>query len=125
MLAFLQFLYENSLSLRVIANHIGSLKAKGRNCLDGQLMGCCTFPNPLCTFKNITNNSSFTPRFKGYFDNLPYKLLIWNAPHSKPAFTPARHLLGKDVIFAPPGTHIQIKWAKNMQQATAHKFVKI
>ena len=101
--------------------------------------------------KSITNNGNFQPKFKGYFDITIMKKYLWLvnilvtqiymgdfpvsffaglrisniAPHSRAAFSPFIHLLRKDVIFAPPGAHILIKWAKNMQQATAHKFVQI
>ena len=47
------------------------------------------------------------------------------APHSKAAFSPSRHLLHKDIIFAQPGAHILIKWAKNMQKRTEYKFIQI
>ena len=150
MLAFMQFLHDNALSPRVIANYIASLKAKAK-----MLQWSCTsllHPSIPLFIKSITNNGSFQPKFKGNFDiptlrkislacnNLSdpdlYRaiflvsffafLCISNiAPHSKAAFSPFIHLLRKDVIFAPPGAHILIKWANNMQQTTSHKFVQI
>ena len=46
------------------------------------------------------------------------------APHSLVTFSPRKHLQ-KDIIFAPPGAHVFIKWAKNMQDAKKYKFIQI
>ena len=47
------------------------------------------------------------------------------APHSSRQFNPQNHLLRQDVIFAPPGTHIILKWCKTMQDAKSTHIVQI
>ena len=47
------------------------------------------------------------------------------APHSSKQFNPQRHLLRQDVIFAPPGAHIILKWCKTMQDAKSTHIVQI
>ena len=41
------------------------------------------------------------------------------------AFNPAVHPLRKDIIFAPPGLLLLVKWAKNMQKNTQYKFLQL
>ena len=38
------------------------------------------------------------------------------APHSSSRFNPSFHSLRQDLIFAPPGAHLLIKWTKTLQQ---------
>ena len=47
------------------------------------------------------------------------------APHSVAAFSNSKHLLRKDVLFAPPGAHILQKWSKSMQISTDYRFIQI
>ena len=47
------------------------------------------------------------------------------APHSLKAFDSTRHLLHQDIIFAPPGAHVLLKWTKTMQNRTEHQFIQI
>ena len=35
-------------------------------------------------------------------------------PHSQKAFDPTRHLLRQDMIFAPQGVHVLLKWTKKL-----------
>ena len=41
------------------------------------------------------------------------------------AFDPAKHLLRRDVAFLYPGTHITLKWAKNLQAPERTHTVKL
>ena len=150
LLCFLQYLHNNKLSPGVIANYLSSVKVKA-NTLRWPLS---VFHHPFIQrfFKSIKVNGQFVPKHKGFFDLPTLKaisqtcrilddpilyravfllaffgfLRVSNiAPHSVSAFSPCRHLLRKDVIFAPPGAHVLIKWAKNMQEARKYKFVQI
>ena len=47
------------------------------------------------------------------------------APHSSKQFDPHKHLLRRDVTFAPPGAHIILKWCKTMQDAKSTHIVQI
>ena len=47
------------------------------------------------------------------------------APVSSTQFDKKRHLLRSDITFAPPGVHIKIKWAKNIQAPEKIHFVKL
>ena len=46
-------------------------------------------------------------------------------PHSVNAFSVFKHLTKADVIFAPPGAHIIVKWTKTMQFQNKCKVIKI
>ena len=46
-------------------------------------------------------------------------------PHSGREFSVFKHLTKADVIFAPPGAHIIVKWSKTMQFQTKCKVIKI
>ena len=47
------------------------------------------------------------------------------APHSLKLFDPNKHFLRQDVIFAPPGAHLILKWCKTMQDNKSHHVVQI
>ena len=47
------------------------------------------------------------------------------ALHSVKKFDPSRHFLRQDVIFAPPGTHLIIKWTKTLQDNKSHHVVQL
>ena len=47
------------------------------------------------------------------------------APPFSKAFDPAKHLLRRDVAFMYPGTHISLKWAKNLQAPERTHTVKL
>ena len=46
-------------------------------------------------------------------------------PHSISSFDPLKQLTGEDVIFAPPGALIIIKWSKTLQFRNKIKLLKI
>ena len=138
-LYFLEFLYSNSVSPRVIANYVSSLKTAAKRYkwdsepLQHQLVSAY--------LRSISINSTFTPTPKGIFgldtlvsiskacgrlqDPVLYKaifltslfafLLMSNiAPHYRARVDPGRHLLRQDIIFASPGAHILLKWSNTM-----------
>ena len=47
------------------------------------------------------------------------------AAHSSRQFDPSNHFLRQDVIFAPPGAHLVLKWTKTMQDHKANHIVQI
>ena len=47
------------------------------------------------------------------------------APPSPKAFDKERHFLRRDVTFAYPGTHLRLKWAKNIQAPERIHLVKL
>ena len=47
------------------------------------------------------------------------------APHSIARFDPDKHFLRQDVIFAPPGAHLIIKWTKTLQDNKSHHVVQL
>ena len=46
-------------------------------------------------------------------------------PPSHSSFNPLQHLARGDVIFAPPGVHIIIKWSKTLQSSNSCKIIKL
>ena len=149
-LSFLEFLYSNSVSPRVISNYVSSLKTAALRYkwdsepLQHQLLSAY--------LRSISINSTFNPIPRGTFDldtlvsiskacdklqdPLLYRAIFLTAffaflhmsniaPHSRAKFDPGRHLLRQDVIFASPGAHILLKWSKAMQNRIAHQFVQI
>ena len=47
------------------------------------------------------------------------------APHSRYKFDQNKHFLRQDIIFAQPGAHVLLKWAKTLQDSTVHHFVQL
>ena len=47
------------------------------------------------------------------------------AHHSIAWFDPDKHFLRQDVIFAPPGAHLIIKWTKTLQDNKSHHVVQL
>ena len=57
-----------------------------------------------------------------YFSFLRLSNLV---PHSIASFPPLYHLARADIIFAPPGIQIIVKWTKTLQSRNAIKILKI
>ena len=150
LLAFLEYLYVNHLSPKVIQNYLSSLKTFAR----AHGAPSAPFSHHLIAayVRSISINSTFFPLPKGIFD-LNTLLLMTRAcdllddpplykasfllaffgflrmsniaPHSRAKFDPNRHLLRQDIIFAPPGAHVLLKWTKTLQESRSHHFVQI
>ena len=46
-------------------------------------------------------------------------------PHSSKQFDTEKHFLRQDVIFAPPGAYLILKWCKTMQDNKSHHILQI
>ena len=57
-----------------------------------------------------------------YFSFLRLSNLV---PHSSKLFSPFYHFARGDIIFAPPGLQVIIKWSKTMQARNVAKILKI
>ena len=47
------------------------------------------------------------------------------APHSAATFDPAVHILRQDLIFAPPGAHLLLKWTKTLQDNKSFHVIQL
>ena len=47
------------------------------------------------------------------------------APHSSSKLDPCFHFLRQDLIFAPPGVHLLIKWTKTLQHHKSHDWIQL
>ena len=46
-------------------------------------------------------------------------------PHSLRKFSQEYHFLRQDLIFAPPGAHLPIKWTKTLQHHKSHHWIQL
>ena len=58
----------------------------------------------------------------GFFSFLRISNLV---PHSIAGYDPLRHLSRADLIFAPPGINVTVKWSKTLQNRDKFKVIKI
>ena len=149
-LVFLEYLHQNSLSPKVIKNYLSSIATMSKAY---SIDYTATYhPAVLRYIRGLSLTSPFRPTPRGIFD-IPtlyaiskqcetlsdpilfraifltsfYAFLRMSniAPLSSKQFNPQRHLLRQDVIFAPPGAHIILKWCKTMQDAKSTHIVQI
>ena len=125
-LTFLEYLYQNSISPKVIQNYLSSIRTMANECaLDTSPLSHYSVAKYI---RSISINSTFRPTPRGIFDLhtlyrismacdiLPDPLLFRAiflvafygflrmsnmAPHSKKQFSKDRHILRQDLIFAP------------------------
>ena len=150
LLAFMEFLYANAISHRVISNYISSIKLAAKR-FDWHL---APFSHHLIHsyLRSIAINSTSLPTPRGIFylttlaaisracnileDPILFRaafLLAFFAflkmsnipPHSRYKFNTTTHILRQDIIFQDPGAHVLIKWTKTLQDRSAHHFVQI
>ena len=150
MLVFLEFLAANALSFRVVINNISALKYM----FVRYAWSVAVFEDPMVKrmLKGISYTIRSQPSPKGLFtlsqireisrlckvfeSSLTYRsafllafyglLRISNiAPPCSKAFDKERHFLRQDVTFAYPGTHLRLKWAKNLQAPERIHVVKL
>ena len=149
-LAFWEYLHINSLSHKVILNYTSSLKrAALKYSWHPEVLSHRLVMEYL---RSISINSRFAPTPRGIFDLSTLALIsrtctILNDPilfraifllaffvflrmsniatHSRFKFDFNRHMLRQDLIFAPPGAHILLKWTMTLQERSAHHFVQI
>ena len=149
-LSFLEYLYQNGLSPKVIKNYLSSISSvlKFFN-LDVSSLAHISISHYL---RSISINSSFRPTPRGIFDITTlyqiskacdtlsdpalYRALFLTAffgflrmsnlaPHSSSKFDHTRHLLRQDIIFHPPGVHLLIKWTKTLQDYNSHHLIQL
>ena len=149
-ITFLEYLFINQISYKVMLNYMSSLKSVARTYpwdispLDNPLVGAY--------LRSIKINSTFSPTIRGVFDiNILHSISVACdilldpplfraafllaffaflrmsniAPHSKSAFDPFRHILHQGMLFLHPGSPILLKWTKTLQDRSAHHFVQI
>ena len=149
-LAFLEYLHQNSLSPKVIKNYLSSIKSMAFQFnIDHSALSHYTISRYL---RSLSINSTFRPTPRGIFDiQTLYRISILCdslhdpslfraiflvafygflrmsniAPHSSKCFSQDIHFLRQDVIFAPPGMHLIIKWTKTLQDHRAHHIIQL
>ena len=130
-LAFLEYLYQNNISLKVIKNYLSSISTMAKFY---QINHPDIFhPSVARYVRCISINSSFQPTPRGIFDvKILYTILVSCdqisdpplfraiflsffyaflrmsdvAPHSRSQFDPSKHFLRQDLIFGHPGAHL-------------------
>ena len=139
-IAYLQFLDSNHISSNAMANHLSAIKAKmsifglSTSCFQDQRINyfqkSVTLHRPFkASLKNlididtlhlIVRACDFT--YMGQIFKAIYTLAFFSfvrlsnlVPHTRNAFSPYHQLARGDVIFAPPGLLLIIKWSKTMQ----------
>ena len=149
-LIFLEYLYINSLSPRVIKNYLSSLATMARQFN----FDTSNFYHHMIQryLRSISINSRFAPTPRGLFDikTLYYISISCDtlsdpilcraifltacfgflrmsnvAPHSLSKFHPDKHFLRRDLAFSPPGAHLLIKWTKTLQDHKAHHVIQL
>ena len=150
LLAYLQFLTTNGSSAPTLANHMSAIKANlAIHGLPTQI-----FHDPRIKYfqKSITLHRPFKPALKAIIDIDTLQLMVrlcdssymgqvFKAvytvaffsflrlsnlvPHSTKLFSPLYHLARGDIIFAPPGLHMLIKWSKTIQDRKTVKILKL
>ena len=141
MLLFLEFLAAQSMSSRVICNYISALKhyflryswrayVLEANVITNMLRGIKLSvykpptPKPLFTLQQLREISrlcyyfpspaafraAYLIAFFGFF-----RISNIAPPPFRSSFDPTKHLLRSEVLFAHPGCHLPVKWAKNIQ----------
>ena len=149
-LTFLEYLHKNALSVKVIRNYLASISTMAS--LYNLDHAVVTHPLVNRYLRGLSLHSPFRPTPRGIFDvhtlylisqqcdTLPDPILFRAifltafyaflrmsnmAPHSLKLFDPNKHFLRQDVIFAPPGAHLILKWCKTMQDNKSHHVVQI
>ena len=150
LLSFLEYLYQNAISPKIIATYLASIKARAS--LYSWDVSAFAHSAVSRYIRSITINSNFTPVARGIFDirtlynisiscdilsdPILYRAIFLTAfygflrmsniaPHSASKFDQNRHFLRKDVIFAPPGMHMLIKWTKTLQDHKSHHWIQL
>ena len=149
-LTFLEYLYQNLISPKVISSYLSSIHSKAG--LYSWDTSSLSHPAIHRFIRSININSKFSPTPRGVFDiqtlyhiSLSCDILhdpplfraifltaffgflrMSNiAPHSSSKFDPCTHFLRQDLIFAPPGAHLLIKWTKTLQNHKSHHWIQL
>ena len=146
----MEYLYHNSISPKVVRNYISFIASQAK--FYSMQHQDITHPAVSRYLRSISIHSRFQPTPRGIFDLKTlyaismscdhlsdpilfratflcafYAFLRMSnvAPHSTARFDPDKHFLKQDVIFAPPGVHLIIKWTKTLQDNKFHHMVQL
>ena len=149
-LTFLEYLFQNHISPKVIRNYLSSVRLMAHQYNMPQSdINHYAITNYI---RSISINSAFSPTPRGIFDlSTLYQISISCdilsdpilfraifltsfygflhmsniAPHSARQYSPSRHFLRQDLIFADPGAHLVIKWTKTLQDRNSHHIIQL
>ena len=149
-LTLLEYLFQNHISPKVIRNYLLSVRLMAHQY---NIPQSDTNHYAMTNYiRSISINSAFRPTPRGIFD-LPIRYQISRscdvlrdpilfrtifltsfygflsmsniAPHSASQYSPSRHFLRQDLIFAHPGAHLIIKWTKTLQDHNSHHVIQL
>ena len=150
LLGFLEFLAHSGLSHFTISNYLAGLRAMfHRFSLPVTLLHS---KNISLILQSFSKSLKYSPKPKGVF-NIQQLLAIIQLtekfPHSRifkaifllafhgffrlsnlvpvtsASFDPVRHLTSSDLIWAPPGVHVLLKWSKTIQSVSQYKTIPL
>ena len=149
-LAFIEYLHQNAISPKVVRNYISSIASQAKfYSIQHQDIN---HPAVARYLRSISMHSRFQPTPRGIFDVRTLYAIFLScdhqsdpilfrtiflcafyafphmsnvAPHSTAQFDADKHFLRQDVIFAPPGAHLIIKWTKTLQDNKSHHVVQL
>ena len=149
-LTFLEYLFQNCISPKVISTYLSSIHSKAK--LYGWDVSSTAHPAVQRYIGIISINSRFATIPRGIFgvhtlhnislscdiltDPILYRAIFLTAfygfltmsniaPHSLKKFSQEHHFLRQDLIFAPPGAHLLIKWTKTLQHHKSHHWIQL
>ena len=149
-LTFLEYLYQNLISPKVVSSYLSSIHSKASfyNWDTSSLSHSAIHR----FIRSININSKFFPTPRGVFDiqtlyhlslscdslsdPILFRAIFLTAffgflkmsniaPHSSSKFHPCVHFLRQDLIFAPPGAHLLIRWTKTLQNCKSHHWIQL
>ena len=149
-LVFLEYLYQNQLSPKVIKNYLSSISSMARfyRLSDSSLSDSAISRYIRC----ISINSRFLPTPRGVFDIKTLHLIslscdmltdpllfraifltaFWGffrmsniAPHSSKKFDARRHFLRQDLVFHNESAHLIIKWTQTLQDSNSYHVIQL
>ena len=149
-LVFLEYLYKNDLSPKVIKNYLSSITsmAKYYHLPDSSLLDSSISRY----IRSISINSQFLPTPRGIFnsrtlylisiscdmlsDPLLFRAIFLTAfygflrmsniaPHSTKKFDPRRHCLRNHLVFDNQSAHLIIKWTKTLQDSKSYHIIQL
>ena len=146
----MEYLFQSGISPKVISSYLSSIYSKAS--LYGWDVSPIAHPAVRRYIRSISINSTFSPTPRGIFDihtlfNLSLSCDILSdpilfraifltafygflrmsniAPHSSKKFDQNHHFLRQDLIFAPPGAHLLIKWTKTLQHHKSYHWIQL
>ena len=147
-LTFLEYLYINALSPKVIKNYLSFIATMARQFnfdtsniyhymiqryLRSISINSRFAPTPLFDIKTVYYLSiscdilSDPILFRAIFLTAYFGFLGMSnfVPHSLSKFHSDKHFLRRDLVFSSPGAHLLIKWTKTLQDHKAHHVIQL